>query len=369
MLGGSYPLFRIAGTLLQVHLTFPLLLAYVAFDGWQSGGEAGAIYSVVFVLLLFVCVILHEFGHVAAARRYGIRTPTVTLTPIGGIAALERMPEKPGQEIVVALAGPAVTLAVAAVLFAILWLLGATVDLDGLTQTQADALHLVNRLAIANVVLLVFNLIPAFPMDGGRVLRGVLSTWLGAGKATLIAARIGQAFALGFAGLAVLYDPMLLLVAIFIFLAAEAELRHSRRRGSAGGPTAGSVSFSNLRVLNAADTVESVAASFDELAQPAFPVANASKSIAGTVTRTKLAEAWMSGARGARIEALMTPGLPTVKAEAPLSAVYAAVMASDAALIGVVDDRNKLIGFLSKEHLLSMSPERQATRPTGPLVS
>ncbi len=369
MLGGSYPLFRIGGTLLQVHLTFPLLLAYVAFDGWQSGGQAGAVYAVVFILLLFVCVILHEFGHVGAARRYGIRTPTVTLTPIGGVAALERMPEKPGQEIVVALAGPAVTLAVAVVLFAFLFLLGVTADLSELTRAEAGTLHLVNRLAVANVVLLVFNLIPAFPMDGGRVLRGLLSLWLGHPKATLIAARIGQAFALGFAVLAWLYDPMLLLVAIFIFLAAEAELRHARRAGRPDAPTAGGASFSNLRTLNASDTVEAVAATFNELAQPAFPVTGAGKSIVGTVTKTKLAEAWISGARGARIEALMKPGLPTVKAEAPLSAVYSAVMASDAALIGVVDDRNRLVGFLSKEHLLGMSPERRTTRPTGPLVS
>lgn len=366
MLGGSYPLFRIGGTLLQVHVTFPLLLALVAFDGWQSGGQAGAVYSVIFILLLFVCVVLHEFGHVAAARRYGIRTPTVTLTPIGGIAALERMPEKPGQEIVVALAGPAVTLAIAAILFAFV---GFAVDLGELTRAQADSLHLVNRIAIANVVLLGFNLIPAFPMDGGRVLRGLLTYALGRNTATLIAARIGQAFALGFAVLAILYDPMLLLVAIFVFLAAEAELRHARRAARPGTPTAGSVSFSNIRSLNASDTVATVAATFNDLVQPAFPVTGGAQSIVGTVTRTKLAEAWAAGARGARIEALMTPGLPTVKANAPLSAVYPAVMASDAALIGVVDDRNKLIGFLSKEHLISMAPERRAVRPTGPLVS
>ena len=367
MLGGSYPLFRIGGTLLQVHITFPLLLAFVAYDGWQRGGQSGAVTSVVFIVLLFVCVVLHEFGHVGAARRYGIRTPTVTLTPIGGIAALERMPDKPGQEIVVALAGPAVTLAIAVVLLFGLWSLGVTVDLSELTAAQAGALHLINRLALANVALLVFNLIPAFPMDGGRVLRGALAYWLGHARATLIAARIGQAFALCFAALALMYDPMLLLIAGFVFLAAEAELRHARRAGQPGLSTAGSVSVTNLRALRASDTIETVASTLDELPQTAFPVTGEAKSVVGTVTRTKLAEAWASGANGARIEALMTPGLPTIRSSAPLSAILPLVMASDAPLIGVVDDRGRLAGFLSKEHLLAMKPRGRA-RPTGPIV-
>lgn len=365
MLGGSYPLFRIGGTLLQVHVTFPLLLALVAFDGWRQGGSGGAIASVLFILSLFVCVILHEFGHVAAARRYGIQTPTVTLTPIGGIAALERMPEKAGQEIVVALAGPAVTLAIAVVLYAVL---GYALDFTRLTDTEADLAHLAARVAMANVGLLIFNLIPAFPMDGGRVLRGLLSYWLGHDRATLIAARVGQVFALGFGALAFFYDPLLLLVAAFIFLAAEAELRHGGRAKRSGPPTAGEVRIVNLRVLNADATVEDTAADLDRSAQSAFPVAGAEHQIVGTVTRVRLAEAWASGARGARIADLMTPGMPVVRAGAPLSDVYGAVMAGDAALVGVIDDRGRLVGFLSKEHLLGKSMQRRGERPTGPLV-
>ena len=121
-----------------------------------------------FIVALFVCVVLHEFGHVFAARRYGIRTSDVTLLPIGGVASLERMPEKPGQEIVVALAGPAVNLVIALVL---MFLLGARFDLSQMAQLEQAQTTLIGRIAAANVVLFVFNLIPAFPMDGGRVLR------------------------------------------------------------------------------------------------------------------------------------------------------------------------------------------------------
>ena len=367
MLGGSFPLFRVGGTLLQVHVTFPLLLVFVGYQGWQSGGQSGAIAAVVFILLLFVCVVLHEFGHVAAARRYGIKTPTVTLSPIGGIAALERMPEKPGQEIVVALAGPAVTLAIAAGLYAVL---GFAVDLTSLTQSQADVLHLTARLAMANVVLLVFNLIPAFPMDGGRVLRGLLTYWLGHRQATVIAARIGQALALGLTALGILYDPLLLLVAVFIFLAAEAEIRQSSqpRRRKGGAATAGDALIANLPVLAGGDTVAAVASAFEAAAQPAFPVADADKQIVGAVARTRLAEAWAAGARGALIETLMQPGLPAIKASVPLRDAYALVMASDKLLVGVVDDGGRLLGFLSKEHLLGMAPRGRQERPTGPLV-
>lgn len=366
MLGGSFPLFRVGGTLLQVHVTFPLLLAFVGYQGWGSGGAAGAVYSVVFIMLLFVCVVLHEFGHVYAARRYDIRTPTVTLSPIGGIAALERMPEKPSQEIVVALAGPAVTLAIAAVLFLGL---GFGIDVEELTRSQASLFHLLNRIAMANVALLVFNLIPAFPMDGGRVLRGLLSAWLGHARATLIAARIGQGFALILAFLGFLYDPMLLLVAGFVFLAAEAELRQSQRPRAGRPATAGDVRITNLVSFTLDNSVAEAASMAEARPQSAFPVRDGTQQIVGSVTRERLAEAFAAGAHGARMSELIERGLPAIPAATPLADAWAIVMESTAPLVGVVDERGRLTGFLSREHLLSIAPKAQRrARPTGPLV-
>jgi Zn-dependent protease len=224
----SIKLFTLGGTAVRMHLTFLLLLAWIAATEWQRGGPQNAAHGVLFILVLFACVVLHEFGHIWAARRYGIRTADVTLLPIGGVASMERMPEKPSQEIAVALAGPAVNAAIAFVLLAVLWL-DATPLSFGAFQESFLA-----QVAAANVVLLVFNLIPAFPMDGGRVLRAVLAIWLGFGPATQVAARIGQGLALVFAALGfIMGNPMLVLIALFIFAAAGGEARYVEARETA----------------------------------------------------------------------------------------------------------------------------------------
>jgi Zn-dependent protease len=201
---GSLKLFTVAGTTVRVHPTFFLLLAWIAALHWLSGGPEEAVRGVIFIVILFACVVLHEFGHIFAARRYGIRTPDVTLLPIGGVASLERMPEKPAQEIVVALAGPAVNLVIAIVLVG---LFGASLSPEHMAQLEVNSPSLIDRVAAANVVLLVFNLIPAFPMDGGRVLRALLAIPLGFTRATQVAATIGQLLAIGLGFLGLFGNP------------------------------------------------------------------------------------------------------------------------------------------------------------------
>ena len=197
----SIPLGHVLGTEIRLHLTFLLLLAWIGVAHGIQGGSAAALDGVLYISLIFACVLLHEFGHVLAARRYGIATPDITLLPIGGVARLERIPEKPAEELVVALAGPAVNLVIAAIL---LTLLGGVASLDAMAGIEDPGHSMLARLFWVNVVLAGFNLlVPAFPMDGGRVLRALLSTRLDRRRATDIAARIGQvlAFGLGFLGL------------------------------------------------------------------------------------------------------------------------------------------------------------------------
>src|SRR4029453_15764556 len=182
-------------TAVRIHMTFFLLLAWIGVVHWTRGGPAEAVDGVVFIALLFLGVVLHEFGHVFAARRYGIKTSDVTLLPIGGVASLERMPEKPSQEIVVALAGPAVNLVIALLLIVVL---EARFDLLQMAQLEEAQSTLTGRIAAANVVLFAFNLIPAFPMDGGRVLRALLAIGMGYTRATRVAASIGQGLAVVF---------------------------------------------------------------------------------------------------------------------------------------------------------------------------
>ena len=190
----SIPIGTVRGTVIRLHLTFLLFLLWIAVAHYSAGGPQAALEGVLFISLLFLCVLLHEFGHIIAARRYGVQTPDVILLPIGGVARLERIPEEPAQELVVALAGPAVNVVIAALLYLAL---GGFVPAGGL-EIDNPGVGLLERLLPANLFLVVFNLIPAFPMDGGRVLRAFLAYRFGYARGTQIAATVGQALAFAF---------------------------------------------------------------------------------------------------------------------------------------------------------------------------
>jgi Zn-dependent protease len=224
-MGSSFTIGRIAGVDLKMHVTFLLLLVWVAYRDWSYGGPVVAAYGVALVLAIFGCVVLHEFGHVLMARRFGIPTRDVVLLPIGGVARLEYFPTKPRQELSIALAGPAVTLAIAVALYAFLLFFGAGPMGVGSLMTFGGGF--LENLLVVNVYILVFNLIPAFPMDGGRVLRAVLASRLGMLRGTRIAATVGKGIAVLF-GFYALFGGrgtnwFLLMIALFVFMAASGE--------------------------------------------------------------------------------------------------------------------------------------------------
>jgi Zn-dependent protease len=221
----SLKLGKLFGIDLYVHGTFWLLPLFVLFGGALSGDVAGATFDVAVLLAIFGCVALHEVGHAVAAGWYGIRTRDITLYPVGGVASLERMPERPFQEIVIALAGPAVNVLIAAGLLAgvLLEHLALPSGWSSAGPTALDAFT--GRLLLANVFLAAFNLLPAFPMDGGRVLRAVLSFGMPRLSATRVAATVGAVLAAGFflVGLVTLHLGLLILAPI-VFLLGQAEL-------------------------------------------------------------------------------------------------------------------------------------------------
>jgi Zn-dependent protease len=220
---------RFAGIDLFVHATFPLLFIYFGFVYWvQTGTLGGVLFGLALIAVLFLCVVLHEYGHALTARRYGIGTRHITLLPIGGVAMLEKMPKDPRQEIVVALMGPAVNVVIAAALFLILLVTGrpgAVIEL-GLVQS-----NFLQSVLFANIILAVFNMIPAFPMDGGRVLRAVLSLRTDRVRATRMAANVGQTLAIGFGILGLFGNPFLILIAVFIWIGAGAEANAAEVEG------------------------------------------------------------------------------------------------------------------------------------------
>src|SRR5574339_1299622 len=202
-----------AGIDVFMHATFLLLIGWIGYSYWlQFGTIAKVIEGILFILALFLSVVLHEYGHALTARKYGIRTRDITLYPIGGVARLERMPDKPIEELWVALMGPAVNVVIAAGLFAYLFLTNSLVPLNELTVASGNFLE---RLMTVNISLVLFNLIPAFPMDGGRVLRALLAMRLDYVRATQIAATIGQGLAFLLGSIGLFSNPFLLFIALF----------------------------------------------------------------------------------------------------------------------------------------------------------
>ena len=357
----SFKLFDVAGTAVRVHFTFFLLLAWIGAAHWTRGGPGEAIDGIVFILLLFACVLLHEFGHIFAARRYGIRTPDVTLLPIGGVASLERMPEKPSQEIIVALAGPAVNLVIAVLLMVVL---GARFDFTQMAQLEQAQTSLIGRVAAANVALLVFNLIPAFPMDGGRVLRALLAIGLGYTRATRIAASIGQGLAVVLAIVGLMGNPLLVLIAVFIFLAASGEAGYVQMRDYTRGYLASHAMITSFQTLSPLSTVDDAAQLLLRTTQKEFPVVDGAGTLRGMLTHEALIAALRTTGGATPVLDVMTRDVPTVPENGCLDAVFKVMQQRGGTrFVGVVDPNQRLLGYITAENLAELVMIRSAQGP------
>jgi Zn-dependent protease/CBS domain-containing protein len=283
-LGGrwAFRLANIAGIGVYVHVTFLMLVAWVAITELANGrGVRAMANGVALILAVFGIVVLHELGHALTAKRFGIRTRDITLLPIGGVARLERMPEKPSQELLVALAGPAVNVVLAAGLFAVLGLRGSVVAPWAAEHTGGNILE---KLFWINVSLALFNLLPAFPMDGGRALRAALALRLDYVRATEIAARLGQGMALLFGAFGLFHNPMLLFIALFVWMGAQQEASVVGIRRALAGVPIGSAMITEFRTLAPDDRLDHAAELVVAGFQQDFPVVDAGR-IVGVLTR------------------------------------------------------------------------------------
>jgi Zn-dependent protease/predicted transcriptional regulator len=262
LMKGFLRLGKIAGIRLEVHWTFALLLIWAGFIEFQNSGNFERVaVNQGFILVLMACVVLHELGHALTARKFGIKTQRIILLPIGGVATLDKMPEKPGQELLVALAGPAVNVVIAIILSLIIPIKSYFNFDNIMVEEMLYAPNLQNflfYLFVANVMLVVFNLIPAFPMDGGRVLRALLAFKLSRVEATNIAASIGQALAIVFFILGFFVNPFLILIAFFIFFGAYGENQMVKQNSLLQGHLVKEATLTNITVLRPDNNVQEV---------------------------------------------------------------------------------------------------------------
>lgn len=386
--GTSLKLFQVGGIEVKVHWSFALILIWGAVSYGATTGDwvRGGIYGVLVILLLFVCVTLHEFGHAVAARRYGVAVPTITLLPIGGVAQLERMPEKPAQELVIALAGPAVNVALAVILLPVAMGVGALTGVPnaGLNPAgwvdrvaQMGPANLLYYLAGVNLLLAIFNLLPAFPMDGGRILRALLALAMPYVQATRLAVFVGRLIAVPLAIWGIFSGSiLLLLIAFFVYVGGGAEREAVETRSILGRiPVARAINRESQRLY----TTESVQRAVDLIMssyQQDYAVFDLGNRFVGVLTRTRLVDALRSVGPEARIGEVMISAqqVPNVSRSMNLADVWELMNGSGSHVVAIQEEGH-FVALLSLDdiaevmHVMGAAMARSAQQlPQPPAI-
>jgi Zn-dependent protease/predicted transcriptional regulator len=362
-MGGSWRIGRIAGIDVFVHPTFLLLLIWVVITNYLAHRDPmEAFGGLFFILSLFGIVILHELGHALTARRFGIRTRDITLLPIGGVARLERIPEDPWQELVVALAGPAVNVVIAGVIY-----LGLLLGRGLMPMTEAFGANgdFLQKLFWVNVSLVVFNMVPAFPMDGGRVLRALLAMRFDYVRATQTAAVIGQGIAILFGLLGLLYNPFLIFIAIFVWIAGANEAGLVQLRSALGGIPVKRVMITDFQSLRPQDPLSEAVSHVLAGFQQDFPVVE-NGELVGLLTRNELAAALGRFGADTPVGEIMHRDFTITDPSEMLQSAFARLQQGHSRSLPVVKE-GKLVGVLTADNLaevlLIQDALRQGHRP------
>jgi len=338
---------RFAGIDVYMHITFLLLVSWVAFLYWRQGQSVlSAVVGVTFILAVFLCVVLHEFGHALTARRYGIKTRDIILLPIGGVARLESLPTQPLQELWVALAGPAVNIVIAAGLYIWLKITASFEPLQTMTLTTGPFLE---RIMAVNIFLVAFNMIPAFPMDGGRVLRAVLATRTEYSRATQIAASIGQGIAILFGFIGLFYNPLLLFIAFFVWIGAAQEAKLAQMQSAIGGIPVKQAMLTEFKTLNKNDTLERAIELTLAGSQKDFPVV-ANGHIEGILTQTDLLKALTARDQHPTVSSAMQNQFVTVDSLEMLETAFTKLKDCNCHTLPV-KLHGKLVGLMTMDNL------------------
>lgn len=370
----SWKIGRLAGINLYVHATFLLLVFFILFGYWATGHSTRvALSGLFFILAIFACIVAHEYGHALTARRFGIATRDIILLPIGGVSRLERMPEKPTQELAVAVAGPAVNVVIAALILAALVAGGHTPTWKQLTNLSWSGGDFLTRVMATNLWLVAFNLLPAFPMDGGRVLRALLATRMEYTQATQAAAHVGQAMALIFGFLGLFFDPFLIFIALFVWMGASEEAAMVTMRYSLGGVPVQRVMHTEFRSLQPDDPLSLAVNDVQAGWQHDFPVLFGDR-VLGVLTREDLVRVLAERGPGAHVREAMQRDVPVVDSHDMLERAIATLRAAGVRSIPVVHN-GQLVGMLTMENVgefimiqSALKRAQEAQRRTSPVV-
>ena len=343
----SWRVGTIAGIELKVHATFLLLLVWVGWVHWLQGRTIGAaLNGVFFILALFACVVLHELGHALTARRYGIRTRDIVLLPIGGVARLERIPEEPIRELLVAIAGPAVNVVIAAALFLFL---SATGTWQGPSAVAVAEGPFLERVMFANVALVLFNLLPAFPMDGGRMLRAALAMRWDYLRATQVAATVGQGMAFLFGLVGLLWNPFLLFVALFVWIGAAQEASLAQMKMALGGIPVRRLMITDFRALHPDDTLQRAIELTLAGTQRDFPVVEGDR-VAGVLTQQALVRGLTEQGRDAIVGSVMERDFQLAELSEMIEPAFQRLQSCNCSTLPVTD-AGRLVGLLTLENV------------------
>ncbi len=357
----SWKIGEFRGIGVYVHATFFILIAFVVFSHQSQGEGVGkTLEGVAFILLLFACVVMHEFGHALTAARYGIRTRDITLLPIGGVARLERMPDKPLEELWVALAGPAVNVVIAALLFFWLQLTAALAPLNQISVTGGPFLE---RLMVVNIFLVVFNMLPAFPMDGGRVLRAGLASRMDYTRATQIAANVGQGMALIFGLIGILYNPFLVFIALFVWIGAAQEAAMVQMKSAFEGIPVLRAMITDFHSLSPDDRLKRAIEHTLAGTQQDFPVVH-DGAVQGILTRHNLLEGLSERGDESSVEDSMHRQFETVEPSEMLETAFRRLQGCQCRTMPVIRN-GQLVGLVTMDNIGEFVAFQMALNTTG----
>ena len=347
MMRWSFKIGKLAGVDVFIHFTFFLLLAWVAYLHYSQAASIGAAASgVIFILLIFGCVVLHELGHALAAKKYGIKTRDIILLPIGGVARLEKMPDQPQQELWVALAGPAVNVVIAALLAVFLFI---TNSFTPVSQLASGTVSLAERVMAVNIFLVLFNMIPAFPMDGGRVLRALLATRIPYTRATQFAATLGQGIAVLFGIAGLFLNPFLLFIAFFVWIGAAQESNLVQMKSALSGIPVRQAMLTNFKTINRSNTLQHAVQLTLSGAQKDFPVME-NGSVEGVLTQSDLLSALSKNGKHSYVDDAMQRHFITVDAHDMLETAFRKLKECNCHTLPVVRDKS-VVGLLTMDNL------------------